>query len=276
MKDNDCVQFLQWALPQLQLRWPGFRKVRGQVCKRIARRLRQLDMADISAYQAFLLEHHQEWSVFDELARITISRFYRDKAVFDFLSREVLPELAQRARMRRAGDLKLWSAGCASGEEAYTLSLIWRLQLQSHYPDIAISITATDASADMIARAQQGCYTYSSIKNLPPQWRELDFTKQAARYCLKSEFRRCVRLMQLDIRQHSPGDSYDLVVCRNLVFTYFDTALQCRVLERILQALKPGGVLLIGSHENLPPCSEQFRTWSDKHKIYQKLEIVSS
>ncbi|MGD8595209.1 MAG: chemotaxis protein CheR, partial [Gammaproteobacteria bacterium] len=91
MNDNECVQFLQWALPQLHMRWPGFRKVRAQVCKRIDRRLRQLAIEDIHTYKTYLHEHKLEWRVLDELCRITISRFYRDKAMFGFLTEHVLP-----------------------------------------------------------------------------------------------------------------------------------------------------------------------------------------
>jgi len=100
MTDQDCVRFLQWALPQLQLRWPGFRRVRRQVCKRIDRRLRTLELADLAAYQEYLSHHSEEWRYLDALCRITISRFYRDREVFQRLERQVLPELARNARAR--------------------------------------------------------------------------------------------------------------------------------------------------------------------------------
>ena len=77
MKDSDCVDFLQWALPRLGLRWPGFRKVRKQVCKRVDRRLRELGVPDAKTYRDFLEKHREEWSVLDSFCRIPISRFYR-------------------------------------------------------------------------------------------------------------------------------------------------------------------------------------------------------
>jgi chemotaxis protein methyltransferase CheR len=275
MKDNDCAQFLQWALPNMHMRWPGFRKVRAQVCKRIDRRMRQLNIDDIHAYKLYLQEHEHEWLVLDELSRITISRFYRDKAMFSFLIQQTLPTLAQSVSVGHDKQINVWSAGCASGEEAYTLSLIWLLQLQACFADLNIAITATDASAEMIARAQRACYAYSSIKNLPPLWREQAFGKQAfgkqqESYCLKPEFRQPVRFIHQDIRQHIPNDRFDLVLCRNLAFTYFDTALQCRVLKQIQQVLNAGGALVIGIHESLPPCAVQFRPWSERLKVFAK------
>ena len=79
MKNSKCVHFLQWSLPQLHLRWSGFRKVRRQVCKRIQRRLQELELCDISAYQSYLETYPAEWLVLDAYCRITISRFYRDQ-----------------------------------------------------------------------------------------------------------------------------------------------------------------------------------------------------
>jgi chemotaxis protein methyltransferase CheR len=101
MKDQDCTQFLQWSLPRLRMRWQGFRKVRGQVCKRIDRRLHELGPADISGYQAYLQEQADEWNVLDSLCRVTISRFYRDRELFRFLEREVLMKLSRATDARR-------------------------------------------------------------------------------------------------------------------------------------------------------------------------------
>lgn len=109
MRDEACVRFLQWCLPPLRKRWPGFRKVRGQVCKRIDRRLRQLGLAGPDPYRAYLETHPEEWAVLDGLCRVTISRFYRDRDVFDVLGEEVLPTLAEAAR--RHGEPALLAGG---------------------------------------------------------------------------------------------------------------------------------------------------------------------
>lgn len=126
MRDEDCVEFLQWALPRLHLRWPGFRKVRRQVCRRVERRARELGLAGIDEYRAYLEADEAEWRRLDELCHITISRFFRDRGVFRFLEVEDLPALAQSARAR-GGLVRAWSAGCASGEEAYALMIVWEL-----------------------------------------------------------------------------------------------------------------------------------------------------
>nr|NIV19534.1 chemotaxis protein CheR [Gammaproteobacteria bacterium] len=115
MKDQHCVQFLQWALPQLHMSWPGFRKVRRQVCKRIGRRMRELGLEAVEDYRAYLSHHASEWERLDAMCRITISRFYRDRGVFAALEKSELPALLQRLRARGGHRLRAWSAGCGSG-----------------------------------------------------------------------------------------------------------------------------------------------------------------
>jgi hypothetical protein len=97
MSDTDCVQFLQWALPRLRMRWPGFRKVRRQVCRRIERRTHELGLPDLVAYHRYLESQPAEWTILDSLCHVTISRFCRDRQTFVSLERKVLPVLADGA-----------------------------------------------------------------------------------------------------------------------------------------------------------------------------------
>ncbi|GIK38934.1 MAG: hypothetical protein BroJett011_27670 [Chloroflexota bacterium] len=115
MHDRDCIAFLQWALPHLRLRWAGFCKVRHQVCKRIDRRCRELGLPDVAAYRAYLTTQAAEWPILASLCRISISRFYRDRAVFDQLAHVVLPALAKSALTRNA-------TNCAAGVWAALLA----------------------------------------------------------------------------------------------------------------------------------------------------------
>src|SRR5262249_33755531 len=121
VSDAACVEFLQWVAPRLHLRWAGFRNVRGQVCKRLHRRIRELALPDLDAYRAYLDTHAEEWPAVDALCRVTISRFRRDRGVFDALEHDILPALAAREP-----EVRCWSIGCASGEEPYTLAILTR------------------------------------------------------------------------------------------------------------------------------------------------------
>lgn len=247
MQDSDCVEFLQWALPRLHRRWPGFRKVRTQVCKRIERRCRALDLAGPRAYRDYLERHPAEWESLDRLCPITVSCFYRDKAVFDFIGRVLLPHLARGARQPRALCL-----GCASGEEPYTLSLAWHFQVAPSHGETPLRIVATDVLPELLERARAACYPASSLKLLPAGWRARAFVMAADRFCLREEYREGIEFMLEDVRNALPEGCFNLILCRNLVFTYFDEGVQRQILARLLARLAPGGALVIGRREILP------------------------
>jgi chemotaxis protein methyltransferase CheR len=274
MRDEECIKFLQWAVPQLQMRWPGFRKVRGQVCKRLQRRLNELALNELDGYRDYLARHHDEWQNLDGLCRITISRFYRDKMMFAFLEDTVLPELAQRVLARREKVLRIWCVGAGSGEEPYSLSIIWHLKLKNRFPDLKLQIVATDSDPNMIQRSHAACYEYGSIKNLPQDWQSEVFVQQDERYCLKPQYQANVEFVLHDVREEPTGMLYeaafDLVLCRNLVFTYFDEPLQLRIFDRICHVLAEGGALVIGIHEFLPQGVAGIRPWSERLRVFER------
>src|SRR5215216_2117445 len=171
MTDAECVVFLRWALPRLGLRWQGFRRVRRQVCRRVSRRIAELGLAEADAYRAYLEGIEEEWDVLAGLCRVTISRFWRDRAVFEGLRDEVLPELGPA--------LSAWSAGCASGEEPYSLVLA------AAEARVGIHVIATDVDPVLLERARRACYQESSLRDLPAHLRTRAFEDG----CLRREYR---------------------------------------------------------------------------------------
>jgi chemotaxis protein methyltransferase CheR len=269
MKDADCISFLQWALPQLRMRWPGFRKVRKQACKRIDRRRKELGLPDVAAYRGYLETNPGEWSVLDSLCRISISRFYRDRAVFDQLREVVLPSLAEMALAQGEKELRCWSIGCASGEEVYTFSLIWHFELKARFPALAFRLVATDADQTMLQRAQRGCYLGSSLKELPAAWRDAAFVRTGETYCLQEKFRLGVEFRCQDIRSQQPEETFHLILCRYLIFTYYDGSLQQQMLSQITRRLLLGGGLVIGKTESLPDGTIGLTPWFLQQGIYR-------
>lgn len=189
MTDRDCIALLQWALPRLHHRWAGYRKVRRQVCRRIAARLRSLDLADVAAYRAYLQARPEEWAVLRACLPVTVSRFYRDRWVFRTLAQRVLPELAEGARRRAESGLSIWSAGCACGEEPYSLALLWTYELEATYPDLTLSILGTDVDVTVLERARRACYPASSLREVPPEIAAQAFQPAGVDYCLRPELR---------------------------------------------------------------------------------------
>lgn len=254
-----CTEFLQWALPQLGYRWQGFKKVRKTVCKKINKRLSELELKGHYEYQQYLQKQDDEWQVLDSFCRITISLFYRDRATFNLLQNDILPELA------KDHPLRCWCAGTSSGEEPYTLAMI----LQEKHVDHE-KIMATEIDAHMIGRAERGCYPEGATKELPSSWKDKYFRKEED-LCLQEEIKTQVLFQQQDIREQMPDGPFDIVFCRNLVAMYFDKEWQLKLFRKIHDKMNPGGALLLGKHESLPEALEGFAPWFPKENIYRRI-----
>ena len=272
MTDADCVALLRWALPRLGLRWPGFRKVRRQVCKRVARRMSALGLTESAAYRAYLEREPSEWAVLDGLCRITISRFWRDRGFFEHLGARILPELARRAGAEGRERLGCWSAGCASGEEPYGLKILWELGPGCGFPGLRLEVTASDADANLLRRARAGRYAAGTLKELPAAWREAAFAPEGELYRLRPRFRADLAFARQDIRRRMPKGPFELILCRNLAFTYFDEAGQRRLARRLARRLRPGGVLVLGKHEALPEGCDEFVPLEPKLGLYRRAD----
>lgn len=258
IEKEEFTRFLKWCLPKLNLRWAGFRKVSGTVRKRVGRRMEELGLADLAAYRDRLESDPSEWGELDRLCRIPISRFYRDKAVYEMLASEVLPICAEAVRQRGGGVLRVLSAGCASGEEPYTINLIWRLGLSSRYPGVDLQILALDIDDVMLQRAKRGCYSPSSFRDMPESLLEKGFSRAEGEYCLRDAYRQGVRFEKSDLREKVPTGPFDLILCRNTAFTYFENPVQLEVFAALDASLRDGGYLVIGAHESLPQESADY------------------
>ena len=269
MTDQECVHFLQWALPRLGLRWPGFRKVRRQVRKRLNRRIEELGLEHVSEYRLYLETHPREWSILDTFCRISISRFYRDRGVFDFLRDVVLPEVARLATQRGADEIRVWHAGCASGEEVYTLAVLWHTSVAAKFPGLRLGQTATDVDEQMLDRARRATYQPSSLKEVPSGWLDRAFAPCREGYTVRPEFSAGIEFRRQDIRRQMPDGPFDLVLCRHLAFTYFASDLAREILEGIRARMLPGGVLVAGKQESLPATTADVRPFGRNMGIYR-------
>jgi chemotaxis protein methyltransferase CheR len=252
MTDAECVAILQWALPRLGLRWKGFRKVRRQVCRRISRRIAELGLSGTDAYRAYLEGDEREWDALAGLCRVTISRFWRDRGVFEALRDEVLPELGP--------DVTAWSAGCASGEEPYSLVLA------AAEARVGMHVVATDIDSALLERARKASYPESSLRDLPAGLRAHAFEDGR----LRPEYREQVDFHRHDVRDGAPGGPFDLVLCRNLVFTYYADELQREVGRHLASSLRPGGALVIGAHEALPEGLDELEPWASVRSMHRR------
>ncbi len=271
MKDAECVDFLQRHLPRLSLHWPGFRRVHKQVCKRLGRRIKALDLSGLWAYEGHLATHPEEWRVFDSICQIHISRFYRDREVFDELRLRLLPSLAENVKANGGKEVLCWSAGCCAGEEPYTVQIIWRASvLPAAHFDLPLRIIATDTDQSLLDRALRGRYPKSSFRDLPEELAQEAFERSGEYYVVRKRFTKDIVFVRQDIREELPGERPHLILCRNLVFTYFDETLRREIFQRMSEKLVSGGFLVIGIHEALPRIEQDLVPHGKVRGIYQK------
>lgn len=271
MPDSECVAFLRWALPRMGYRWPGFRRVRGQVCKRLRRRLRELELEDLGAYRELLERDHTEWPRLDACCRITISRFFRDRRVHQSLGDHILPEIARRLPCERQPALRAWSAGCGAGEEPFSLTILHRHCDDARVAALRLEIIATDSDEHQLARARMAVYPEGCVREVPEALRRRAFESIGeGRLRLRERYREGVAFRRQDLRRVMPAGPFELILCRNLAFTYFQEDLQRQVLHRLLSRLVHGGWLIVGSHERLPPGGPAATPWPGGRGIYRR------
>lgn len=225
--------FLAWALPQRGLRWRGFRRNRRQVYRRLQTRISELGLAGCDAYRAYLAEHPDEWAALDALCRVTISRFARDREMWMTLVRDVLP--------RFPSPIRAWSAGCGAGEEPFTLAIAW--------PEA--EILATDIDDVQLARAAAAVFPLPALRELPPAWRAAAFDERGDEATLRDAFLARVRFVHHDLRTAPPAGPFDLVLCRNLAYSYFDELSQDKLTASLRGVMRAGSVLVVGGDERL-------------------------
>mgnify|MGYP006291686667 FL=1 len=246
--------------------WEGYRKVRGGVKKRIRRRMVQFRCTDMEEYLQILEQNPEEKIACEKCLSVTISRFFRDRRLWEYLRTTVLPDVAERSGNRA----DIWSAGCANGEEAYSLALLWdMLGFETR-----LHITATDLNADNLERARLGVYELSSLKEVSGSVRIRYFARlqQEGGYRVQPELTRSIRWLRHDIFDPPPEGPFHIIFLRNNLLTYYHGTELETALARITEALAPRGYLVIGSHERLPENGFPFRRHEECPWVYQLLD----
>lgn len=238
----------------------------GLVQSRLAGRLRELDTSDVDMYLAGLAAPGGEVEVARLVDALTTNKtgFFREPQHFTLL-RSLLPELQQDGRR-----LTVWSAGCSSGEEAYTLALVLADAIGT---DADIRILATDISARMIERARAAVYTEDAIEPVHPllrqRWIRCVQPRHPRSYEIAPEVRNLVRFARLNLMGPWPmRGTFDLICCRN-VMIYFDKATQQTLVQRFAEKLRPGGYLFTGHSESLAGLEHTFHYV--RPAVYQRM-----
>ena len=262
----DFDQFIKEVSPFLNLQWRRFK--RGGIKRKVERRITELGLSHFEDYLLRIERDPEEKSRLSQILTVTITRFFRDKKVFDVLENSIIPSILER---RDSSDFKIWSIGCANGEEPYSLSMLWREKFEKIWSQVALSILATDINENLLKRAKEGKYKRSSLKEVPQEFLERFFKMENGFYILDQSIQERVEFQRHDIIHEEPFSGMDMIFCRNLAFTYFSKEAQIAVLKKIAISLNENGYLIIGEDESLPLVYPTlFVPVYPKEKIYQK------
>lgn len=261
-------EFLRSTLPLLGLRWRRFRTKTFR--RRIFGRLEDLGLSALPEYRNYLLSHPDEQRRLSDQFTVTISRFWRNRFLFHDLARTWLP--AVLARLQPGEPLRVWSAGCACGEEPYSLLLLW----EEHFGASGhqLRLVATDADGRCLHRAREGRYPASSLRELPLDLRRAYFVNDGGSFVISPGLQDRVLWVEHNLLWDPPLPGNHLILCRNLAYTYFTEPLQEEITRGFHEALVPGGLLVIGRKDRLPPgAAHLFRR--AEHPVYERREIGS-
>lgn len=237
-------------LDRLGLSWRGYRKVRRGVQRRIAAHMQQLGCRNIFEYLQHLRREDAvklecEWRM-----TVPISRFFRDRRLWEALEGRVLPQLLDRD----AAWLRIWSAGCARGEEVYSFKILWENLRAAGRNLPALEVLATDLQPDYLAMAQRGVFGKSSLREVRPADRSRWFEPKSGgeRFAVHPTLQGGVVWKVHDLRDHPPGQGFHMIFLRNNVLTYYREDVRVDILTKLIPALAPAGILVTGAHERLP------------------------
>ena len=240
------------------------------ILRRIGRRMAVTHNGNIREYADYLRTHPDEVNELVRAFLIKVTGFFRDPEAYEFIKLSIIPELIERGRAN-GHVLRIWSAGCATGEEAYSLALLFADHLGTEFPEWSIRVFATDLAADAIAFARRGLYPENVLNDLPADFRERFFEQLDHGYRVSKAIRQVIIFGQQDISRGVPFPRIDLVTCRNLLI-YLKPELQQMVLDLFAYSLHQSrGFLFLGKAETARPTKASFELVNKKWKIYRCL-----
>jgi two-component system CheB/CheR fusion protein len=240
---------------------------RGTLLRRIQRRMQDRGKRTAREYSALLDRDPTELDALVGAMLIKVTSFFRDPETWEDLSAKAIPQML--SEKRPGEEIRVWCAGCATGEEAFTTAIVLAEAMGPSFGNQEIRIFGTDADEKAIAYARKGQYTREQVQSVPRRYLAEWFIEDGEGYSVRKELRRSVVFGLNNLVSDAPISRLDLLVCRN-VFIYLDAVLQKRVLTRFHYALRRNGVLLLGKSELIPFAGRIFDAVDQASRIYRK------
>ncbi len=244
---------------------------RGTLLRRIERRMHLNQIDTLADYVVMLSASPQEAANLKKELLIGVTAFFRDTDAFAELSRQAIGRIVADAG--RNGHIRVWVCGCASGEEAYSVAILFAEALDVAQSNADVKIFATDIDRQALDYAGCGVYAESVVADIAPELRDRYFTRASDAYKISLDVRRMITFASHNVIKDPPFTKLDLICCRNLLI-YFEPELQQSVLARFQFALKMNGTLFLGSSETLAAIGKNFETLSAKQKLFRLINPV--
>src|SRR5215468_9896037 len=263
--DPGFEQLLEFVRDERGFDYTGYR--RPTLTRRFEKRMQEVSAGDWEAYRTYLSEHPEEYVELFNTILINVTGFFRDRETWELIAAEVIPRLIDE----RPADapLRIWSAGCASGEEPYTIAMLLVEALGEETFKRRVKIYATDVDDDALAQARDAAYTTKQLEGVPPALRERYFQQANHGLAFRNDLRRTVIFGRNDLHRDPPISRVDLLVSRNTLM-YFGADVQQRILANFYFALNRGGFLIMGKAEALQSGRNLFAPYNLKRRVFMK------
>jgi two-component system, chemotaxis family, CheB/CheR fusion protein len=269
-EDLELEPLLLFLQQQRGFDFTGYK--RPSLARRIERRMQMINIADVEDYKDYLEVHPEEFALLFNTILINVTSFFRDAPAWEYLEREVVAQML--ARKAPTEPLRVWSAGCASGEEAYTLAMVMVDAMGEDAFRRRVKVYATDVDEEALGHARLGSYTEQALEPVSAERRARYFEPANGRYVFRNELRRSLIFGRHDLVQDAPISRLDLLVCRNTLM-YFNAETQARILARLHFALngdgRGNGYLFLGRAEMLLSHGQLFTPLDLKCRVFAKV-----
>ncbi|MDO8848228.1 MAG: protein-glutamate O-methyltransferase CheR [Coriobacteriia bacterium] len=241
------------------------------VARRVAVRLNALGLHTYKQYSAYLDGNPEEYAKLLDTLTINVTQFFRDPTVYALFRDQVVPSLLATKKSRKQRLVRLWSAGCATGEEPYSLAMSMLDGIvRTRSNDAMLSVIGTDIDRKALAVAKRGEYSVRLLNQIPTSDRHRYVDVDGEVFRMKPEIAKVTRFQYLNLFEDPPINGIDVVFCRN-VFIYFNHGDQSRLIESFWEALTRGGYLVLGRSERLAPAlAKRFELVSGRERVYRK------
>ncbi|MFN7516860.1 MAG: CheR family methyltransferase [Dolichospermum sp.] len=267
-KDVDFENLLQYLRSNRGFDFTGYK--RSTLMRRVTKQMQYLNIESFANYQDYLEVHPDEFKALFNTILINVTAFFRDPLAWEYLAKDIIPNILRNKQKNE--QIRIWSAGCASGEEAYTLAIILGEILGIEDFRHRIKIYATDIDEEALNQARQASYSVKNIQGVPLELRDKYFDLVNKNYIFHQDLRRAVIFGRHDLLQDAPISRLDLLVCRNTLM-YFNSETQGRIINRFHFALNDHGYLFLGKAEMLVTHANLFTPINLKDRVFAKVSL---